>query len=87
MKSLKTVIKRASSPKISQTNTALQPLSTQRSKANSRDVFNKYNQNLHTDLSKQSIIGNKYRIVTEPIDDNMLQLAKCYAKLSRSKHK
>jgi hypothetical protein len=88
MKNLKTVIKRASSPKTAQSNAApLQTLSSHRGKGTSRDIFKKYNQSTPIDLSKQSIIPNKYRIVTEPIDDHMLQLSKSYARLSRSKGK
>jgi hypothetical protein len=87
MKKLKAVIKRVSSPKNAANTTPLQPISTHRSKSNSQQIFKKYNQNTPIDLSKQSAIVNKYRIVTEPIDDCILQLSKSYAKLSRSKRK
>lgn len=87
MKNLKTVVKRASSPKPSHAVHQLQPLPSQRSKANSQQLFKKYNQNAPVDLTRQSALPNKYRIVTEPIDDHLLQLSKSYAKLSRSKRK
>ena len=87
MKNLKTVVKRASSPKPTHAAHQLQPLPSQRSKANSQQLFKKYNQNAPADLTRQSALPNKYRIVTEPIDDHLLQLSKSYAKLSRSKRK
>lgn len=87
MKNLKTVVKRASSPKPSHAANQLQPLPSQRSKANSQQLFKKYNQNAPADLTRQSALPNKYRIVTEPMDDHLLQLSKSYAKLSRSKRK
>lgn len=86
MKNLKTVIKKGSSPRITTENN-LQPLASQRSKTNSQHVFSKYNKNAIVDLSKQSNVQNKYRIVTEPIDDRIMQLSKSYAKLSKSKRK
>lgn len=87
MKNLKTVVKRASSPKPTHAANQLQPLPSQRSKANSQQLFKKYNQNAPADLTRQSALPNKYRIVTEPMDDHLLQLSKSYAKLSRSKRK
>lgn len=87
MKNLKTVVKRAASPRPMHAGNQLQPLSSQRSKANSQQIFKKYNQNAPADLTRQTALPNKYRIVTEPMDDHLLQLSKSYAKLSRSKRK
>lgn len=88
MKKLKNLQQRSPSPRnAALSNTNLQPLSSQRSKSNSQQLLKKYKQNIQIDLSKQSTIHNKYRIVTEPIDDHMLQMTQSYAKLSRPKRK
>jgi hypothetical protein len=88
MKKLKNLQQRSPSPRNAVlSNTNLQPLSSQRSKSNSQQLLKKYKQNIQIDLSKQSTIHNKYRIVTEPIDDHMFQMTQSYAKLSRPKRK
>lgn len=81
MKNLNAYTKRSQSPKNNQNN--IQPLPSQRSRNNSQRLLNKYKQNLKTDISKQSALPNKYRIVTEPFEDHLLQLSQSYAKLSR----
>jgi hypothetical protein len=86
MKKLKNIQKRPQSPRNTvQSICNMQPLASQRSKTNSQQLLKKYKQNIQTDISKQSTIPSKYRIVTEPIDDRMMQLTQSYAKLSRSK--
>jgi len=62
MKNLKAFTKRSQSPKNNTNN--LQPLPSQRSRNNSQKLLHKYKQNLKTDISKQSALPNKYRIVT-----------------------
>jgi len=88
MKKNKNIQKRPQSPRNTvQCVSNLQPLTSQRSKTNSQQLLKKYKQNIQTDISKQSNIPSKYRIVTEPIDDRMMHLTQSYARLSRSKKK
>lgn len=84
MSSLKHVIKRGPATSNHATLANLQPILSQRGKANSSQHVLKKNNHIE---AKHSTIDNKYRIVTEPIDDRMLQLSHSYAKLSRSKKK
>ena len=53
----------------------------------SQRVLKRYNPGNTMDMNKQSLLTNKYRIVTEPIEDHMIQLSKSFAKLSKSKKK
>lgn len=50
-------------------------------------MFRKYNQTDTVDLNKQSLVNNKCRIVTEPVEDHIKQLSKSFVKLSKSKKK
>lgn len=88
MKSLKTIIKGSPSPKPSARHPDPSSLPSSRSKHSSHTTFfKKYNQTNFPDATKHSIVNNKYHIVTEPVDDRMLQISKSYSKLSRSKRK
>lgn len=59
---------------------------SQRNKNSSHNLYKKYNQgNLIT--TKESIFHNKYRIVTEPVDDRMGQISRSYSKLAVAKRK
>jgi hypothetical protein len=88
MKKIKNMPKRPQSPRNTiQSISNLQPLASQRAKSNSQQLLKKYKQTIPTDISRQSNIPSKIRIVTEPIDERMLQLSQSYAKLSRSKKK
>lgn len=84
MKNLRSIVQRPSSPKGSgRTVENVQVLATQRGKDASQNLYKKYNQGSGS-RSKQTIVSNKYRIVTEPVDDHFLQITKSYSKLSKS---
>lgn len=82
MKSLKNIVKRSPSPRNPQAPPQnSQGIASQRSKNNSQNLLRKYNQ-ANIEMEKRPLSKNKYRIVTEPIDDHLSQLAKSYAKLA-----
>lgn len=88
MKKLKIISRNADSPK---TNPSRQNqgnlIASQREKSDSQRVFRKYKQANTMDLNKQSFLANKYRIVTEPVEDHAVQLSKSFAKLPKSKRR
>ena len=65
----------------------LQPINSQRNKISNANIYNKYNKKYAIDITKNENTPNKYRIMTEPVDDHIMQLTKSYSRLSKPKNK